>query len=45
MRQGRAQVEEHWTSVAGGSMMGMSRTVAGEKTVVRKLRNANDTNL
>ena len=30
---GRAQVEEHWTQVAGGSMMGMSRTVAGEKTV------------
>ena len=30
---GRAQIEEHWTSVAGGSMMGISRTVAGEKTV------------
>ena len=30
---GRAQSEEHWTSVAGGSMLGMSRTVAGEKTV------------
>jgi len=30
---GPAQIEEHWTSVAGGSMMGMSRTVAGEKTV------------
>ncbi|HKV33795.1 MAG TPA: DUF6265 family protein [Pyrinomonadaceae bacterium] len=30
---GRAQIEEHWTSVAGGSMMGVSRTVAGEKTV------------
>lgn len=30
---GRRQVEEHWTSVAGGTMMGMSRTVAGEKTV------------
>ncbi len=30
---GRAQVEEHWTHVAGASMMGMSRTVAGEKTV------------
>lgn len=29
---GRAQIEEHWTSVAGGSMLGMSRTVAGEKT-------------
>ena len=30
---GRVQIEEHWTNVAGGSMMGMSRTVAGEKTV------------
>jgi hypothetical protein len=30
---GRAQTEEHWTNVAGGSMMGMSRTVAGDKTV------------
>lgn len=30
---GRAQIEEHWTNVAGASMMGMSRTVAGEKTV------------
>ncbi len=30
---GRRQIEEHWTSVAGGSMMGMSRTVAGDKTV------------
>lgn len=30
---GRRQVEEHWTQVAGGSMMGVSRTVAGEKTV------------
>lgn len=30
---GRAQIEEHWTNVAGNSMMGMSRTVAGEKTV------------
>ena len=30
---GRAQVEEHWTKLAGGTMMGMSRTVAGEKTV------------
>ena len=33
MSGGRAQIEEHWTSVAGGTMMGMSRTVAGEKTV------------
>jgi hypothetical protein len=30
---GRRQIEEHWTGVAGGTMMGMSRTVAGEKTV------------
>jgi len=30
---GRAQIEEHWTQVAGATMMGVSRTVAGEKTV------------
>jgi hypothetical protein len=30
---GRRQIEEHWTGVAGGTMMGMSRTVAGDKTV------------
>jgi hypothetical protein len=30
---GRAQVEEHWTQPAGGSMLGMSRTVAGARTV------------
>lgn len=30
---GRMQIEEHWTTAAGGSMMGMSRTVAGEKMV------------
>ena len=30
---GRAQIEEHWTNPAGGTMMGMSRTVAGDKTV------------
>ena len=30
---GRKQIEEHWTAVAGGSMMGMSRAVAGDKTV------------
>jgi hypothetical protein len=29
---GRAQIEEHWTAVAGASMMGVSRTVVGEKT-------------
>jgi hypothetical protein len=27
------QVDEHWTKIAGGSMIGMSRTVAGGKTV------------
>lgn len=30
---GRRQIEEHWTAVAGGSMMGISRTIAGDKTV------------
>src|ERR1044071_7252108 len=30
---GRRQIEEHWTTVAGGSMLGMSRTVGGDKTV------------
>jgi hypothetical protein len=30
---GRAQIEEHWTLAAGASMMGMGRTVAGDKTV------------
>lgn len=30
---GRRQIEEHWTNVAGGTMMGVSRTVAGDKTV------------
>ena len=30
---GRRQTEEHWTTAAGATMMGMSRTVAGEKTV------------
>lgn len=29
---GRAQVEEHWTQPAAGSMLGMSRTIAGGKT-------------
>src|ERR1041384_8190585 len=29
----RAQIEEHWTQAAGASMFGMSRTVAGEKTI------------
>jgi hypothetical protein len=30
---GKAQIEEHWTKPSGGSMLGMSRTVAGNKTV------------
>ena len=30
---GRAQIEEHWMTPAGGSMLGMSRTVAGDRTV------------
>ena len=29
---GRAQVEEHWTLPAGGTMIGMGRTVVGNKT-------------
>ena len=29
----RRLIEEHWTNAAGAMMMGMSRTVAGEKTV------------
>jgi hypothetical protein len=30
---GKRQIEEHWTQVGGASMMGMGRTVAGDKTV------------
>lgn len=30
---GRVQVEEHWTTPGGATMMGMSRTIAGDKTV------------
>lgn len=30
---GRAVSEEHWTRPAGGSMIGMSRTLAGDRTV------------
>ncbi|MGH9930707.1 MAG: DUF6265 family protein [Pyrinomonadaceae bacterium] len=30
---GRAQIEEHWTLPAGGTMIGMGRTVVGDKTV------------
>ena len=29
---GRALIEEHWTVPAGGTMIGMGRVVAGEKT-------------
>ena len=30
---GRAQIEEHWTLPAGGTMLGMGRTIVGDKTV------------
>ena len=30
---GRVQIEEHWMQPAGDSMLGMSRTVAGDRTV------------
>jgi hypothetical protein len=30
---GRMQIDEHWTKVAGNSLIGMSRTVAAGKTV------------
>ena len=30
---GRMQIDEHWTKIAGSSLIGMSRTVAGGKTV------------
>lgn len=30
---GRRQIEEHWTTIAGQSILGMSRTVAGDKTI------------
>jgi Domain of unknown function (DUF6265) len=30
---GRMQIDEHWSKVAGDSLIGMSRTVAGGKTV------------
>jgi Domain of unknown function (DUF6265) len=29
---GRSQTDEHWTQVAGASMLGLSRTVAGGRT-------------
>jgi hypothetical protein len=30
---GRRQIEEHWTTVSGASILGMSRTVAADATV------------
>lgn len=30
---GKTQIEEHWMAPAGGSMIGMGRTVAGGRTV------------
>lgn len=30
---GRAQIEEHWMLPTGGTMIGMGRTIAGDKTV------------
>ena len=30
---GKAQIEEHWIQPAGGTMLGLSRTVAGGRTV------------
>jgi hypothetical protein len=30
---GRAQIEEHWMTPSGGSMLGMGRTVVGDRTV------------
>jgi hypothetical protein len=32
-KPGRMQIDEHWTPVAGGSLIGMSRTISGGKTV------------
>lgn len=31
--RGKVQIEEHWMAPAGTSMLGMSRTVAGDRTV------------
>lgn len=31
--RGKAMIDEHWSHPAGGTMMGMSRTVAGGRTV------------
>jgi len=30
---GRAQIDEHWTLPAGGTMLGVGRTIVGDKTV------------
>ena len=30
---GKRQIDEHWTQAGGATMMGMSRAVAGDKTV------------
>jgi hypothetical protein len=30
---GRMRIEEHWTGAAGGTLIGMSRTVVGDRTV------------
>ncbi len=33
LTSGNRRIDEHWTSAAGGTMMGMSRTVAGDRTL------------
>lgn len=30
--RGRSQIEEHWTKPAAGTMIGMGRTIAGDRT-------------
>ncbi len=30
---GKSSVEEHWTAAAGGTMLGVNRTIQGDKTV------------
>jgi hypothetical protein len=32
-KPGRMQIDEHWTTVAGASLFGLSRTISGGKTV------------
>jgi hypothetical protein len=34
--EGTRQTEEHWTHIAGGTMLGMGRTVASDQTVHRE---------